>query len=275
VGCINEIDLDIDVADEKIVINCMHQRGSAIRVYAHNLSLLDQNPQKYVRLKMRLLDDGIDLGAAILRRDSVYCFSQKFDETASIEIIDTLTSKTYIGRLENLDIVNINEAIRYPEIIKYDPETPDSDEAYVLHKVTFTDQKGVDNYYQICLKSGDMFDESVFINSAIFTKNPSDPQRILFTDKLFKDKSITLNIYALSWCETAVLRNVSKSYFDYFKSLESHFESQNVFYYDETPLDYFFQPMPVALYSNETNGLGAFVSYSESQIPFKVHSSED
>ena len=274
-SCINEIDLKLDMPEDRIAINCMHQTGSAINIYAHKLSSLEHTPKKYSALKMRLIENGVEIGTAKQGSDSVYYFIENFNNTATVEIIDTLSNKFYAGRLDKLPTITIDEAVRYTEITKHDPEDP-SDNLYTLHQITFTDQKDVDNYYQICLKSGDTWQEDLFINDAVFSRSTSDFwHRILFTDKLFKNKRFTLSIYSSTWCETVSLRNVSKSYFDYFKSLESHFESQNVFYYDETPLDYFFQPMPVALYSNVTNGLGAFVSYSESQIPFKVHSSED
>jgi len=275
-SCINDIDLEIDMPDERISINCMHQSGSTIKLYAHKLAALDQEPLKYTALKMRLIENGVEIGTSLLGSDSVYYFNQSFHQAANIEIVDTTTHKTYAGALETLDVIEIDEAIIYKDVTKPDPEEPYLEDEFSLHQITFTDQKGVDNYYQICLKNGERWEDHLFINSPVFTKSTSDSRhRILFTDKLFKNKSVTLNIYSLNVCETAVLRNVSKSYFDYFKSLEAHYESQNVLYYDETAMDYFFQPLPVALYSNVTNGLGAFVSYSESQIPFKRISGDE
>ena len=132
--------------------------------------------------------------------------------------------------------------------------------------LSFHDDPEVKNYYEIVILSKDSSIIQTFnITSRIITldseSNPNFPGTIFFTDELFNGQQLDLNIFVNSYdAPIIVLKNISRNYYEYRKSLEAHFYNQNV---DRENIYELFKGDPVELYSNVTNGLGIFAGYTQ------------
>ena len=132
--------------------------------------------------------------------------------------------------------------------------------------LSFQDDAKVKNYYEIVILGKDSNINQTFnITSRIITldseHDPNFPGTILFTDELFNGQQLDLNIFVNSYnTPIIVLKNVSRNYYEYRKSLEAHFFNQNV---DRENIYELFKGDPVELYSNVTNGLGIFAGYTQ------------
>lgn len=132
--------------------------------------------------------------------------------------------------------------------------------------LSFQDEPEVKNYYEIVVLSKDSsINQSFNITSRVITldseSDPNFPGTILFADELFNGQQLNLNIFVNSYdSPIIVLKNVSRNYYEYRKSLEAHFFNQNV---DRENIYELFKGDPVELYSNITNGLGIFAGYTQ------------
>ena len=266
-SCQSEIPIEFDSSDNKYAISCIGISNEPIRVYAYSTQSLDNSNVSVMRdLKIQICQEGQLTKEAKLFEDSVYKFNCTLLSDADFLITDTVTHKQFTAKLERTSYVRISKAVHYPDIKLYDSEYGGW---FNRIEVEFEDEPGVDNYYEVVLCDfQNEFCKNIIINSPVFSRGSQDYfKRTLFTDELFKDKSIKLPIYIYQYagCKKVWLRNVSKSYYDYFTSLSAHVEAQNVLRLDDTPLDLFFRPLPTELYSNVEGALGVFASYTQSE----------
>jgi len=132
--------------------------------------------------------------------------------------------------------------------------------------LSFQDDAKVKNYYEIVILGKDSSINQTFnITSRVTTldseRDSNFPGTISFTDELFNGQELDLNIFVNSYdTPIIVLKNVSRNYYEYKKSLEVHFYNQNV---DRENIYELFKGDPVELYSNVTNGLGIFAGYTQ------------
>lgn len=132
--------------------------------------------------------------------------------------------------------------------------------------LSFQDEPEVKNYYEIVILSKDSSINQTFnISSPVITldneNDPNSPGTILFTDELFNGEKLALNIFVSSYdTPIIVLKNISRNYYEYRKSINIHFYNQNVERYDIYNM---FKGDPVELYSNVSNGLGIFAGYTQ------------
>ena len=132
--------------------------------------------------------------------------------------------------------------------------------------LSFQDEAKVKNFYEIVILNEDSsINQSFNITSFVITldneSDPNSPGTILFADEIFDGQQLDLNIFVNSYdAPIIVLKNVSRNYYEYRKSLETHFFNQNV---DRENIYELFKGDPVELYSNVTNGLGIFAGYTQ------------
>lgn len=132
--------------------------------------------------------------------------------------------------------------------------------------LSFQDEPEVKNYYEIVILGKDSginqaFNLTSFVITLDNENDPNSPGTILFTDELFNRQQLDLNIFVSSYdTPIIVLKNVSRNYYEYRKSIIAHFYNQNV---ERTDVYSMFKGDPVELYSNVTNGLGIFAGYTQ------------
>jgi len=132
--------------------------------------------------------------------------------------------------------------------------------------LSFHDEPEVNNYYEIAILSKDSSIIQTFnVRSPVITldneNDPNSPGTILFTDELFNGQKLDLNIFVSSYdTPIIVLKNVSRNYYEYRKSIIAHFYNQNV---ERDDVYSMFKGDPVELYSNVNNGFGIFAGYTQ------------
>ena len=132
--------------------------------------------------------------------------------------------------------------------------------------LSFQDDAKVKNFYEIVNlgKAGNINQTFNISSRVINLDNESDPYfpgTILFTDELFNGQQLDLNIFVSSYdTPTIVLKNASRNYYEYRKSIIAHLYNQNV---ERTDIYNMFKGDPVELYSNVSNGLGIFAGYTQ------------
>ncbi len=131
--------------------------------------------------------------------------------------------------------------------------------------LTFSDEPNKKNYYEIViLNESNVIVQTLKVKSPVVTydidHDPNPTGTLLFTDELIKGKQITLEIFSDCDVPTVVLKNVSRNYYEYRKSINIHFYNQNVGREDIYEL---FKGEPVELFSNVTNGIGIFAGYTQ------------
>lgn len=130
--------------------------------------------------------------------------------------------------------------------------------------MTFRDPPGTKNYYEIMFLRDSRYIQTYKIqNSFINIDSENDqfsPNTILFNDELINGKLVTLEIFVEGHHPPKlILRNCSKHYYQYMKSTEIHFATQNT----SGNFRNLFSGNPVELYSNIHGGLGIFATYAD------------
>ncbi|WP_159517733.1 DUF4249 family protein [Sunxiuqinia indica] len=131
--------------------------------------------------------------------------------------------------------------------------------------VSFNDDPDRKNYHElVILDENNRLVNTFHISSPVITvdneNDPNPPGSLLFTDELFSGQTLTLDIFSESSNPTIVLKNVSRNYYEYRKSIISHLYNQNV---ERDDVYNLFKGDPVELYSNVQNGLGIYAAYTQ------------
>lgn len=267
ISCTTELDFKNYTEDTQYVLNSLCKTGSLLDVYVYKTQSLNNNNDAIPVIKdlnVCLYEGGKKAATATLVGDSVYRFSYHPSSGVEYKIVATDTLNNI--RLSASDIIPnpiyITKADYYSEY----SFTDEYETKYNRIEIEFADEPKTNNYYEVLVVGNN----NLIINNPAVSYNCNDTpgEKVLFSDELFKDKTLRLSIYAASVYETPTikLRNVSKTYYDYFKSLETHLGNQNILTLDDKPFDLLFTPLPTELYSNVENGLGVFAAYAETNI---------
>jgi len=261
-SCTTEIDFHINQGEKQTAINCLYNKGGYIDIYASYSVPLQNKYTINPNLKIECYEENNLLGEATLTNKDYYRCNKSFSSECNILITDTATHKTYELLLQNLNEVYIQSALSFPDKKIYNENCALE---LLKYEITFEDNPDEDNYYELVFPNRG----GIKISHPVFSIECDSHARILFSDKLFDGEPLTLTLYS-SYLDKGKLRNVDKSYFEYFKSLEAHLDAQNILSAGDGGLDLFFQPLPTELYSNVTGGLGVFASYSETEYRFQI-----
>ncbi len=267
ISCTKELNFNDYTEDKQYVLNSLFKAGNLLDVYVYKTQSLNNRNAEFAVIKnlnVCLYEGNKKVDEATLVEDSVYRFF--YYPTSGVEykinIIDTLNNVSMSASDLIPKPIAITKADYYSQYSLIDEYGLKYNKIYI----EFTDEPGTDNYYEVLVVGNG----ALIINHPAVSYNHNDDagNKVLFSDELFKDKTLRLSIYAVyvSTIPTIKLRNVSRVYYDYFKSLDAHLHNQNVLILDDRPIDLLFKPLPTELYSNVENGLGAFATYAETSI---------
>ena len=260
--CVSEVDFSEDDFDNKFVVNSLITSEGLIEIYLTKLSGILNDSFEFVNHQnIKLYEDGE------LRWSGNKGINGKY-----ITEIIPFAGKEY--KLEftdnNGNLINsidtLPEKVKITDATNFYPVYTDSHEtSYGKITLTFTDEAKKNNYYEIAiLNENNGIVQTLKVKSPVITydvdHNPNPTGTLLFTDELFEGKQLTLEIFTDSYKPSVVLKNVSRNYYEYRKSINIHFYNQNVERYDIYSM---FKGDPVELYSNVTNGLGIFAGYTQ------------
>ncbi len=266
-SCTKELNFNDYTEDKQYVLNSLFKAGNLLDVYVYKTQSLNNSNTEFAVIKnlnVCLYEGNKKVDEATLVEDSVYRFSYYPSSGVEykINIIDTLNNVS----MSASDLIPKPIAITKADYYSQYSFTDEYELKYNKIYIEFTDEPKTDNYYEVLVVGNG----ALIINHPAVSYNHNDDagSKVLFSDELFKDKTLRVSIYAayVSTIPTIKLRNVSRVYYDYFKSLEAHLYNQNVLILDDRPIDLLFKPLPTELYSNVKNGLGAFATYAETSI---------
>jgi len=260
--CVSEVEFKEIDTEDKFVINTLITCEEPIEIYLCKLSgilndsfevINNQNINLYENDELKWSDNnGID-GKYLTEITPIVGKRYKLELTDNngnlISSFDTLPEKVKITDATNLyPVYSDNFGTTFGKIT-----------------LTFTDEPKIRNYYEIgILNENNGIVQTLKVKSPVitydFNHNPNPTATLLFTDELFEGKPLTLEIFSDSYKPSVVLKNVSRNYYEYRKSINIHFYNQNVERYDVYSM---FKGDPVELYSNVTNGLGIFAGYTQ------------
>ncbi len=262
ISCSSEVDLEWNIESQKYVINCLLTPDESMKLYAFTTTpILDDTT---------FFADGLDI--KIYKNENLawtgrgagkgeYPIPVYANPGDNVKIIlkdnngltltaeDSIPNSVFISDATNL----------YPVYTDYYSTT------YGKITLTFSDETNKKNYYEIViLNESNGIVQTLKVKSPIVTydidHDPNPTGTLLFTDELFNGKQITLEIFSDCDEPTVVLKNVSRNYYEYRKSINVHFYNQNVGREDIYEL---FKGDPVELYTNITNGIGIFAGYTQ------------
>lgn len=267
-SCTNDIELNYEVKEHRLIIDCTFTNDEPLTVYVstnsfildtisssinHASVILFENEQ--CKDTLQNVGNGQYCSKYIPQQGNCYSLVVKADGYDSVTARDTLPSLGF-------DLTNIyftpkvltQDGIRF-DLLSFDiydfKETSDCFELIFLNNGTINDKHPyVDLFYIsnpiISLKSWD----------APYTKT------ILFADGSFNKKNAHFDIYVHNngKCPIIKLRKVSYSYFEFKKSLYVHLYNQLT---ERDDIDGFFKGDPVEIYSNIEKGYGIFVGFTE------------
>lgn len=269
-GCVEEIDLGQGEAKEQIVVNSLFTANENPIVFVHKTTDVFstggfQVPDKAISLE--LLEDGklVSQGEPDEQGRCVFVFNPTVERNYEI-VVKEATGEVLVSATDRIpSYVNLTKAT-----FSGPSYTDEWGITYYELNVSFNDELGVDNYYEIAFVNDDFKQIQAFsVNHPVFsvdTRNGANSYTMLFCDKLFKDGKVDFRIViATTTPPNILLYNVSSTYYHYKSSLYVHQTNKNVIYGNDSPLDRIFTLDPFDLYSNVQNGLGVFAAYARSE----------
>jgi len=261
-SCSKEVEIDWQDDSQKYVIGCLFTSDETIKLYAFTTTpILDDTTffadgldvEIYKNETLAWSGSGIGQGEypipVYVEAGANFKLILKDKNGFTVSAEDTLPEKVNITDATNLyPVYSDNYGTTYGKIT-----------------LTFTDEPNKRNYYEIVILSeSNGIVQTLKVKSPIITydvdHNPNPLGTLLFTDELFNGEHITLDIFSDCDNPSVVLKNVSKNYYEYRKSINIHFYNQNV---ERENIYELFKGDPVELYSNVTNGLGIFAGYTQ------------
>jgi len=263
VSCSTEVEIEWKDESQKYVVNCLLNPDEPVKLYAFKTSpILDDTA---------FFADGLDI--EIYKNETLswsgsgtgkgeYPIPVYVEAGANFKIILKDKSGFSISARDSIPlhvyISNANYLFPVYEDI-YGSK-------YGKVSLSFQDDAKAKNYYEIVILNKDSSINQTFnLTSRVITldseSDPNFPGTIFFTDELFNGQKLDFNIFVNSYDPPIiVLKNVSRNYYEFRKSLEAHFYNQNV---DRENIYELFKGDPVELYSNVYNGLGIFAGYTQ------------
>ncbi len=223
-----------------------------------------------------------------------YHYLPKPSDTLSVEVLpkkgeDTLYAQTYIPQKVNIDSAWFTDSV-------YE----DRDGSYFSRiNLRFKDPPRVKNYYEIfirakCRINGKTVDENI---ESYYSDNPAivnegligstgqiendflsdrQPSSVIFSDTLFQGKEMSLGITFLRPCAyvtgqpeahsfslSVYLSNVTKTYYQYRKTIFRHLNAQQSDLWNG-------YVEPIQMFSNVKGGYGVFAGYTPDSVIFHV-----
>ena len=262
-SCSTEVEIEWEDESQKYVLNCLFTPDEPVKLYAFTTSpILDDTTffadgldiEIYKNETLVWSGSGTGQGEypipVYAKAGTKFKIIMKDKNGYAVSAVDSIPFHVYISNATYLFPV-------YEDIYG---------SKFGKVSLSFQDEPEVKNYYEIVILSKDSSINQTFnISSPVITldneNDPYFPGTILFTDELFNGQKLDLNIFVSSYdTPTIVLKNVSRNYYEYRKSIIAHFYNQNV---ERTDIYNMFKGDPVELYSNVSNGLGIFAGYTQ------------
>lgn len=269
VSCIREVELTWDGEEQKYVVNCLFSPDKQIELYVFKTTGILEDTVEFVNdLDIELYESGQLTWSGNSLEKGRY----------SIPVIPK-SKEEYKIILKNQEGFSISAKELMPPAVNIHTATysfPVYEDIYgsLFGKVflSFCDDPEVKNYYEIVILGEDSSIIHTFnVKHPVITldneTDPIMPGSLLFTDELFEGEKLDLNIYVGTYNNPIiVLKNVSRNYYEYRKSINSHFFNQNT---KRENIFELFKGDPLELYSNINNGLGIFAGFTQDVVKCK------
>lgn len=269
VSCIQEVELTWDGEEQKYVINCLFSPDEQIELYAFKTVGIIEDTTEFVN----------DLDIELYESDQLIWSGNNSEKGRYLIPVIPKLKEEYKIILNNHEGFSITAKDLIPTAVSILTATysfPVYEDIYgtLFGKVSlsFHDNREVKNYYEIVILGEDSSIIHTFnVKHPVVTldneNDPIMPGSLLFTDDLFEGKKLDLNIYVNSYKNPIiVLKNVSRNYYEYRKSINSHFFNQNT---ERENIFELFKGDPLELYSNINNGLGIFAGFTQDVVKCK------
>lgn len=262
-SCTSEVDIEWKDESQKYVVNCLLTPDESMKLYAfkttpvlHDTTLFAEGLDIEIYKNENLAWSGSGTGKG------EYPIPVYAEPGAKFQII-----------LKNKNGFELTAEDTVPDLVNILNATylfPVYEDIYGSKfgkvSLSFQDDAKLKNFYEIVILGKDSSINQTFnITSSVITldneNDPNSPGTILFTDELFNGQQLDLNIFVNSYnTPIIVLKNVSRNYYEYRRSINIHFYNQNM---ERDDVYTMFKGDPVELYTNVTNGLGIFAAYTQ------------
>lgn len=262
-SCTKQVEINLQNIKQEYGVNCLFSPEKSIELYGFKTSLITESTLQFVD----------DFEVELFENDSLLWLGDSSEAGKYSIPVYLEPNKEYKIVAKNKEGVSISASDFVPSKVSILTATylfPVYEDMYgsKFGKValSFNDISDIKNYYEIIILSGDSsvnytFDINSFVINLDNENDPNPPGSILFTDELFEGEKLDLNIFVYAYNEPIiVLRNVSRNYYEYRKSITAHIYNQNSQRDDVYNL---FKSDPLELYSNVSNGLGIFAAFSQ------------
>jgi hypothetical protein len=261
-SCQKIVEIDLTQQEQKQVVNCLFTSGEPIDLSVAQTTIIQLDSVEYI--------DGLNI---VLYENDSLKWTGNNSEDGNYKVSYWPKS----GRVYRVVVENQNgQTLSAIETVPADIEIQQATNRYPVYTnqydiqfgkitVSFNDDPDRKNYYElVILDENNRLVNTFHVSSPVITvdneNDPNPPGSLLFTDELFSGQTLTLEIFSESSSPTIVLKNVSRNYYEYRKSIISHLYNQNV---ERDDVYNLFKGDPVELYSNVQNGLGIFAAYTQ------------
>lgn len=268
-SCTQQVNVDLQNGEQKYVINCLLTPDEQIKLFAYKTTGILENKIVYAD----------ELEIEFFKNEKLLWSGNESDSGKYSIPVQPEPNEKYKVILKNQEGLSLSATDLLPSRVKILSATylfPVYKDIYGSSfgkvSLSFRDIPEIQNFYEIILLSRDSSVNRTFnINSRVISvdneNDPNPPGSLLFTDELFEGEKLDLTIFVATYDEPIiVLRNVSRNYYEYRKSITSHFYNQNTKRDDVYNL---FKADPVELYSNVDNGLGIFAGFTQDVVVCK------
>jgi hypothetical protein len=287
-SCETIVDINLDSADNQVVVNALITNDTAINV---NLSLTkplfqegDTLFEDIQNAQVFLFENNNPIGIMVNLGEGLYSIPEYFACTESQYKIEfkylgkTISGETEIPAPISIDSIDFISNFGVTEF----------GDKYHLLKTSFRDPGTTTNYYEIAVKFEyldsvrffgyltdyfTLFSNDNIIANEIDTRNPGFwSDHLVFSDELFSSDTITISINCSSLLQsgfltkqriTVFLNTISKEYYLYNKKLLLYKQSTSNEVWEDIS-------EPVIMYSNIMNGYGIFAGYSTDTLSFVI-----
>ena len=262
-SCTEDVDIDIFESKKQKVLNSLVCPGKDIRIFLNQTEALSNDSNRLSsihEIKLYENDKLVETSSVFTEDHYSIPYSVKNGYAYRCEV--RFTDNTMLFCEDTIPEAS-------PDLIAY-YEYPVYRDEFGVHygrlNIEFRDISNKRNFYEIAFTDKNFTHLGSFkLTNPVITvdteKDPFASPVLLFEDDLFQDQSLKMDIY-LQVAENPkiILRNVSRHYYEYKKSLYPHLYTRNT---DRESVYEFFKGDPFDLYSNVNGGLGIFASYSE------------
>jgi hypothetical protein len=261
-SCSEKINIELK-SEPQYVVNCLFSPDKNIHLFVFKTTnILNNN-----------IETGNNIPVELFSGDDLIWEGKTNENGVSIIPVIPEIVQSYSIRVEGSQNLALSASDTVPDkinILKAEYTYPVYTDKYHTQfgklSVSFNDDPNRVNYYEIVLLNArdSSINLTFNVNHPVVTldneNDPNPPGSLLFTDELFEGQQLKLDIFTDSEKPLVVLKNISRNYYEYKKSLNAHLYSQNT--KRETVYE-LFKADPAELYSNVNNGLGIFAGYTQ------------